>query len=117
MSPFNYQTSWTPGECETHKLFEVLNRSCQYCALDRFLKLSFCILFCFYKCVFRISPVDGSCMVQDQVNDEQATKNDYFVPKMLYKAGIKLLAVYMVAVVGVVTGYGLDGPGIESQWG
>ena len=51
------------------------------------------------------------------MNDEQATKNDYFVPKMLYKAGIKLLAVYMVAVVGVVTGYGLDGPGIESQWG
>jgi hypothetical protein len=42
---------------------------------------------------------------------------NYFIPKMLHKAGIELLAVYMVAVAGIATGYGLDGPGIETQWG
>jgi hypothetical protein len=33
------------------------------------------------------------------------------------RARVKLIMAGELAVVGIVTGHGLDGPGIESRWG
>jgi hypothetical protein len=42
----------------------------------------------------------------------------YFVVKQMIKRYLKNIGLNVSRVsVGVVTGYGLDGPGIESRWG
>jgi len=51
--------------------------------------------------------------------------NDCFIPKRIYRKFVffnkaftyMLCALGPGSVVGIVTGYGLDGPGIESRWG
>ena len=45
------------------------------------------------------------------------TPLDVLVTQLLYGDRLKFVTTYWRDVAGIATGYGLDGPGIESRWG